>query len=101
MCPPSQQEKVAYGAFCAWPLRSAIPAARKPGVTVNGHPLGARASPMVGTLRADLRSSKRAPARLSDISFVAARERRDFRGLPRRHQRKPDSLLVKMRLRLR
>jgi hypothetical protein len=35
-----------------------------------------------GTLRVDLRSTKRAPARLSDISFVAGRERRDFRGLP-------------------
>src|SRR5260221_1520965 len=31
-----------------------------------------------GTLRADLRSSKRAPARLSDISFVSAGKKRGF-----------------------
>jgi hypothetical protein len=46
-------EKVACGAFCALPS-------------------------LAGTLRADLRSSKRAPARLSDISFVSAGKKRGF-----------------------
>src|ERR1700693_4910008 len=48
-----QLEKLACGRFCALPS-------------------------LDGTLRADLRSSKRAPARLSDISSVAAGKRRDF-----------------------
>jgi hypothetical protein len=99
-------------------LRYAVHATRKPGVTVRGHPLGACASPLDGTLRViglrspcsaqalgdrpwspaqrmrwALRSTKRAPARLSDISFVAGRERRDFRGLHSIDQRKSDELL--------
>src|SRR5882762_2052324 len=44
---PSSLEKVACGAFCAYPS-------------------------LDGTLRVDLRSTKRAPARLSDIRFVSA-----------------------------
>jgi hypothetical protein len=35
-------------------------------------------SPLDGTLRVDLRSTKRAPARLSDISFVSAGKKRGF-----------------------
>jgi hypothetical protein len=46
-------EKVACGAFCAIPS-------------------------LDGTLRVDLRSTKRAPARLSDISFVSAGKKRRF-----------------------
>ena len=49
----SSLEKVAYGAFCACPS-------------------------LDGTLRVDLRSTKRAPARLSDISFVSAGKKRGF-----------------------
>jgi hypothetical protein len=50
---PSSLEKVACGAFCACPS-------------------------LDGTLRVDLRSTKRAPARLSDISFVSADKKRGF-----------------------
>ena len=53
ICVPSQMEKLACGGFCASPS-------------------------LDGTLRADLRSFKRAPARLSDISSVVAGKRRDF-----------------------
>jgi hypothetical protein len=65
-------EKVACGAFCACPLRYALPAARKPWVAILATRSTQCVSPLDGTLRVDLRSTKRAPARLSDISFVSA-----------------------------
>src|ERR1700738_1784803 len=55
-------EKVACGAFCACPS-------------------------LDGTLRVDLRSTKRAPARLSDISFVSAGKKRGFCQLHSRLER--------------
>jgi len=61
-------EKVACGAFCAYPS-------------------------MDGTLRVDLRSTKRAPARLSDISFVSAGKKRRFCRLCRRGKCKYSALL--------
>ena len=57
-------EKVACGAFCAYPLRCAIPAARKPRVAILATRSTRCVSPLDGTLRVDLRSTKRAPARL-------------------------------------
>jgi hypothetical protein len=42
-----------------------------------------------GTLRVDLRSTKRAPARLSDISCVSAGKKRGFCQLPSRGKCKP------------
>jgi hypothetical protein len=65
-------EKGACGAFCACPLRYAIPAARKPWVAILATRSTQCVSPLDGTLWVDLRSTKRAPARLSDISFVSA-----------------------------
>src|SRR4029077_13636158 len=80
----------------AYPLRCAIPAARKPRVAILATRSTRCVSPLAGalrvvlrstkraparlcaypsldgTLRVDLRSTKRAPARLSDTSFVSA-----------------------------
>src|SRR5260370_28480031 len=64
----SSLEKVACGAFCAYPS-------------------------LVGTLWVDLRSTKRAPARLSDISFVSAGKKRGFCQLRSRGKRKSDRFL--------
>jgi hypothetical protein len=61
-------EKVACGAFCAIPS-------------------------LDGTLRVDLRSTKRAPARLSDISFVSAGKKRGFCQLRSRRKCKSDRFL--------
>src|SRR5260370_35979298 len=86
--------KVACGAFCALPLRYAIPAARKPGVAILATRSTQCVSPLDGTLRADLRSSKRAPARLSDISVVAAGKKRGFCQLRSRGKRKSGRFLA-------
>src|SRR5258708_4811062 len=64
----SSLEKVACGAFCAY-------------------------LSLDGTLWVDLRSTKRAPARLSDISFVSAGKKRGFCQLrSSRGKRKSDGL---------
>ena len=76
-------EKVACGAYCACPLRYAIPAARKPWVAILATRSTQCVSPLGGTLRADLRSSKRAPARLCAYPSLDGTLRVDLRSTKR------------------
>jgi len=64
--------------FVACPLRDAIPAARKPWVAILATRSTQCVSPLDGTLRVDLRSTKRAPARFVGHQLRFRRQKASF-----------------------